>query len=379
MQVIIKPTEACNGTCVYCAASSTLDRKRMLRADRLGELFQAFNDWLARDERHQLRFTWHGGEPMLCGPEYYDRVIEEQHRVFGANLPRVGNSMQSNLTLINEKWIPRLHKLLDQRQVGTSFDIIEGIRGLACGRNLAELWIPAVKRLYQNGISVGAIYTVHKKSLGRARDLYYFFRNLGCLAGMRFNPLYREGRGGQETSEPIWITAEEYGQFLVELCKVWMADDMRFRVRPVEEWYHAWMGMPRLCCDSKGDCHQTHIGINPNGDVYGCGRASDHRDNRLGNIFENDLEEMLARWAHGPLASRAELLQATYCHDCRYWELCHGGCPMMAYIYYGDLCRETYFCATRKLLLGHFEEVIGPPVTFRTAGQEPSKKELVYA
>jgi uncharacterized protein len=369
MEVIIKPTEACNGTCVYCAADGRPDRHKILRGDQLGHLFEVFADWLRRDPRRQLRFIWHGGEPMLCGPEYYLDMLAQQRLAFGEELPRVKNAMQSNLSLVDERWIPCLRELMKGQAVGTSFDIIEGVRGLAGGRDLREVWVHAVRLLHRHGIRVGIVYVAHRKSLGRARDIYHFFRNLDPRLHMRVNPLYREGRAGDADSQPLWTTAEEYGQFLVDLCEVWLADRMRFTIMPLMEWRRAWQGDDRLCCDSRGTCTSSHLGINPDGTVFGCGRASDHGSNPLGNIFEDDLDQMLGSRAGSELATRSARLRETRCKDCRYWQLCHGGCPMMGLLYYGDLMRETYFCEARKRLFTHFESLFGPPAQMQTRGR----------
>ncbi len=367
MEIIMKPTESCNGTCIYCSAEGAMDKGKVLPADRLPVLFEILAGWLKEQDRRNLRFTWHGGEPLLCGPEYYGTVVTEQRRVFGNEMWRVKNTMQSNLSLVTAKWVPYLRELIGDQAIGTSFDIVDGIRGLAGGRDLAEVWLQALNLLRSSNVRIGVVYVVHRKSLPRAKDLYYYFRNLDAGLNVRFNPLYTEGRAARKELDGLRITAEEYGEFLVDLSDVWLADNMRSRVMPLTEWYRAWRGTFRLCCDSRGTCYETHLGINPDGDVYGCGRASDNGVHVLGNIFEDDLNEILERRSRGELASRSAYLKAGHCRDCRYWELCHGGCPMMAWLYYGDLLRESYFCAARMRLFEHYERLFGPPAHVQSA------------
>jgi radical SAM protein with 4Fe4S-binding SPASM domain len=370
MEIIIKPTEACNGTCVYCSADGTLGKRKTLPQEQLGRLFDIFAPWLRGGDRRNLRFLWHGGEPMLCGPEYYAEIMQQQQRAFGDDRGRVRNAMQSNLSLVDERWVPLLRDLLKDQAIGTSFDIVDGVRGLAGGKDLREIWVRAVTRLRQAGIRVGAVYVAHRKSRDRASEIYRFFRNIGLH--VRVNPLYKEGRADRRESKALWIIAEEYGQFLVDLCDLWHADRMRWSIMPLMEWYRAWKGHSRLCCDSRGMCHTSHLGINPDGAVFGCGRQSDHGANRLGNIFEDDLDEMLERREQAPLAGRSSGLRDGLCRDCRFWELCHGGCPMMGLLYHGDMMRETYFCAARKRLFEHFEKLFGPPAV----SDQPSAPRL---
>ena len=336
----------------------------MFPKEQLGAMFDILAVWLAEDRSRRLGFTWHGGEPMLLGQEFYATVIQEQERAFGGERDRVRNNMQSNLSLVTEEGIACLHGLLSGLSIGTSFDIVEGIRGLASRRHLPTQWFRAVRLLRRHGISVGVVYVVHRRSIARARDLYYFFRNLDPHMSVRFNPLYREGRARGEPAQPFWVTAEEYGGFLVKLFDTWMDDDMRTSVMPLTEWYNAWQGPTRLCCDSSGKCHDSHIGIDPDGVVYGCGRFSDNAAHPLGNIFEHDFQTILQHAPRRDLADRSLRLLKGPCKDCRYWGMCRGGCPMMGWLYHGDLFRETYFCAARKRLFRRFEEVLGPPADY---------------
>jgi uncharacterized protein len=361
MIVIIKPTTACNGTCLYCSTESGLHGKPYMPKENLRSLFAALRNWLRKDESRCLDMIWHGGEPLMCGLDFYKAVITEQNRVFKGDMGRVRNHLQSNLSLLTEEWIPCLKKLLSGDGIGSSFEIVKGIRGLRSGENLTHKWLSAVKLLYDHDLSTGVLYIVHKRSLGLARDIYDFFHRLPGVTMVRFNPLYGEGRGRLEPSRPLHVTADEYGQFLVDLSEVWRENGMSDGVSPLAEWYRAWYGDPSsLCCDSRGGCQETHLGIAPDGGVYGCGRAIESKVHRFGNIFRDDLTQLLKHPLRSRLASRSSILQEGPCRDCAHWRICHGGCPVDGWIYHGDLFRETYFCASRKRLFAHFEAFFGP-------------------
>ncbi len=376
MIVIIKPTTACNGTCLYCSTESGPTGKPFMPKESLKGLFGAFARWLRRDPSRSLDLIWHGGEPLMSGLDFYDTVIAEQDRMFQEDLGRVRNYLQSNLTLLTDEWIPRFEKLLANGGIGTSVEIVEGIRGLGNGDSLMDKWLSAVGLLHDHGLSTGVLYIVHKRSLGLAGDLYDFFQSLPGMATVRFNPLYKEGRGRFRPSKPLHLKPDEYGQFLVNLWKVWRKDGLSLNVAPLGEWARAWLGDPSgLCCDSGGRCHETHLGIGPDGSVYGCGRALESRLQRFGNIFDDDLNRILKHPMRIRLASRASRLQEGPCQDCSFWKICQGGCPVDGWIYYGDVFRETYFCPSRKRLFEYFETVFGPLSPygyFNTTGQEKS-------
>ena len=147
---------------------------------------------------------------------------------------------------------------------------------------------------------------------------------------------------------------------------------------PVSEWWSAWRGdASRLCCDSGGRCQETHLGICPDGSTYGCGRASDSLDDdlRLGNVFTDDLDAMIASPVRARLAGRPLLLRSTVCRDCAWWPVCHGGCPMDGRIYHGDAMRETYFCEGRKRIYEFLAARLGPPAAAGAAGRALSREE----
>ena len=197
MQVILKSTTACNASCRYCSAVPDVEGGRRLEADALRPLFEAFAPWLAADPSRRLSFVWHGGEPLLPGLDWFRRAEEEQSRAFGEDRSRVANRLQSNLMVVDDAWVAFLRGFV--KSIGTSFDVVEGVRTTRTGGPIARRWIAAVTACREAGIPVGVVYVVHKRSLPRARDIYHFFRNFDEQGRVRFNPLYPEGRAATGT------------------------------------------------------------------------------------------------------------------------------------------------------------------------------------
>jgi sulfatase maturation enzyme AslB (radical SAM superfamily) len=46
------------------------------------------------------------------------------------------------------------------------------------------------------------------------------------------------------------------------------------------------------------------------------------------------------------------------CADCRFWELCHGGCPLDAYSQHKSFMHKSEWCASRKLFISKYLEPI---------------------
>lgn len=371
MEVIVKTTARCNGSCVYCASNCPRAENGDVPADRLDDFFGFFRPWFDSPAARTLRFTWHGGEPMLRGPEFYRRVMESQRAVFGRHARNVRNALQTNLTLLHEGWLDCLADLLRGQAIGTSFDVVDGVRGLRSGEPLGGKWIPAVRLLRSRGQGVGIVYVVHRRSLGRAAEIYRFFRNLDPRMRVRYNPVLREGLAATDEARGLLIEPEQYGEFLVELFDVWAADGMAGRPAPLIELVEAWNGRREsLCCDYLGRCFSTHVGVNYNGDVYSCGRGVDRGTDRLGNVYEDPLDRVLRHEYWRRVSERREKLLAGRCGECAYWELCHGGCPLDALRSGEGLDSPTYLCPARRMLFARMERGLGPSRLKRVGGAE---------
>jgi MoaA/NifB/PqqE/SkfB family radical SAM enzyme len=62
----------------------------------------------------------------------------------------------------------------------------------------------------------------------------------------------------------------------------------------------------------------------------------------------------------GPLRERSALLKKGECGACRFWAICHGGCPLDSYADHSDFAHKTDWCAAKKLFLEkYFEPITG--------------------
>ena len=67
--VMIIPTLGCPGQCKYCWSSDVHSPKMTL------ETADAIVRWLEPLEDQRVTFTFHGGEPLLAGPEFYRYIL----------------------------------------------------------------------------------------------------------------------------------------------------------------------------------------------------------------------------------------------------------------------------------------------------------------
>lgn len=75
--VLLKPTEECNIRCKYCYHADTKYTKGRMSI----EMFEEIIEKISRSYDH-ITLTFHGGEPLLMGYDFYVKAFEiiNKHR-----------------------------------------------------------------------------------------------------------------------------------------------------------------------------------------------------------------------------------------------------------------------------------------------------------
>jgi len=324
----------------------------------LRSVLRLFGDWALRHGRGRLCFIWHGGEPLLMPQEFWEEVMGAQAEILTSRGVSVQNRIQTNLTRLSPEYLAMLRRLIGERGVvGTSADPFPGIRELrgACDGLYRERWSEAVASLAAAGIRYGILYVVHRQSLPHLRTVYRQFRAEHPAVGIRFNPLYRQGRACEAgVWSDLGITSEEWGGALMELYEEWTKDGRPANVQPFGPWWDLHTeGTWKLSCECSGRCVAGHFGVDPEGGVYLCGRSADGKSFRFGSAGELTAESLREHPLRRTLSNRIVYLRLTHCRDCRYWLYCHGGCINDSLLERGTPFAPTSFCAGLKAFFEH--------------------------
>jgi uncharacterized protein len=359
LDIIVKTTDACNASCIYCSAgSSAAGRERLspqgarLLCNQAAELVQA-----GKFER--VRLLWHGGEPLLLGKAFFKNLAEHGIR------NELRHGIQTNLTLLDREWIEILQPLVGTDGIGTSVDPFDDVRRLGHKGEYTRRWLNAVELLDEVGWRIGCVYVVHRRGLARARETYWFFRNLrdSSTLSLRVNPLLRVGRAEHADCTDLALAEGEFGTFLTKLGRIWLDDQRRLILSPINDLVSAWQGHGHVrSCDLAGarGCVEAHLGIDPAGNIYNCGRAVDADGMRFGNLQDVTLAACLEHPSRETLRVREETLLGGRCGDCRYWELCHGGCPYEAHRISEQRPAPTALCEDFRRFFRWLEGELGP-------------------
>lgn len=352
--LLIKPASAlCNLDCSYCFY---LDRpsdpygKQAPRRMSLETLERLVKTWLAYSYPNST-FAFQGGEPTLCGPEFFARLCELQKQ-HGRDGQSVSNAIQTNAVLLNERWceIFREYNFL----LGVSIDGPEAVHDLyRCNKEGRGTWkqvMRSIELLQKRRVEFNALCVVSTANVERPRELYKFYKSLG-IDYLQFIPLAEFDGAGRPL--PFTPSPEQYGRFLCEMFDLWWPDITRVRIRSFDNLAEALAGQKQGACTMHESC-DSYVVVEYNGDVYPCDFFVES-EWKLGNINQDSWIDIARRQTRYDFAAKKGIDHAA-CAVCEYRSLCHGGCPHLRRGRHGRFEDLDYFCASYKLL---FEKNVG--------------------
>jgi serine-type anaerobic sulfatase-maturating enzyme len=357
--VIFKAVERCNSNCVYC----DVIKKRQdltMSLETLECVFRRIDEYLREHPGERVTFTWHGGEIGLLRADYFRHAREYQERHCPGTHDRIDHLVQSNLTLVTQELLDAL-RALGVEQIGSSFDPIPHIRGFGSRRDSDKYnrrFLAGVELLNANGMAWGVIYVVHRQSLAVPLDIFYFLTNLNVRTQPNFNPVYIYG----EDPLHLAITGEEFADFLGAMFPVWWSRRDRFpEVKPFKGLVDNVRNRGGdLVCERSGGCANEWVYIGPDGVTAQCGRGGDYGVAGTGNIRDRALRDILHDPKREPLVRRQWVLARTECAGCRFWGICHGGCPLDAYMTHRGYYRRAPTCDGLRIFMErYFEPITG--------------------
>lgn len=295
-------TYACNLACMHCLSDAGKKQPTELTTEAC---LQVLDD-LATCKVFQLSIG--GGEPF-CRPDFLD-LIDYAHD------HGLVTCISTNGTLINATTARRLNHKLVYMQVsldGATAASNDAIRGPGSFQRALR----AVELLRQENIEVSINTVLTRLSYPELDQLVALAASLGAkLRVSRFRP---SGRGKAAWSR-LNVTPEQLTAF-----SRWLADhlevstgDSFFSVSTEERRS---LGL-NMCGASKLTCC-----IAPTGALYPCAFLQEP-EFLAGKLPEDSLAEV---WEQSPVFHSFRQLEIKSCEHCHRFELCHGGCPAVAY------------------------------------------------
>jgi uncharacterized protein len=346
-QVFAKPVGGrCNLNCSYCYYLEKQElHKRpgiMRMSDEMLDLYTRQN--IEASGGSDIMFTWHGGEPLLAGLDFFRKAVNIQKKYKPHNRI-ILNGIQTNATLITEEWGEFFGN--EQFLVGVSLDGPEKYhniyrRGYGRKGSYSEV-MSGLEILRSHNVTWEILCVVSNDNVHAPLELYDFFKSLGA-SFMTFLPLVNKVRKGSPEVSSDSVRAVDFGKFLSEIFDVWLSNDIgRVKVQIFEEALRTAFGQEHTLCIFRKVCGGVPV-LEMNGDFYSC----DHyvnSENLVGNISDRSVAEMLDSPQQKTFGQNKLVTLPRYCLECEVLDMCNGECPKNRFIITPDgESKLNYLC-----------------------------------
>jgi uncharacterized protein len=191
------------------------------------ETLQAVVRWQnALDDTDALEITFHGGEPLVPGIQFYRMALPLLRQ--GLAPRRVRFAMQSNLWLLTDE----LGDLFREYglSLGTSLDGPEPINDAQRGEGYLQRTMAGIERARSHGLDVGCICTFTARSTPHTQEIFDFF----VREGLNFT-IHAAVRSLHHPDPDGWsISPEAHGQLLVDVLDRYLANLDKVRISTLD-------------------------------------------------------------------------------------------------------------------------------------------------
>ncbi|WP_409199484.1 TIGR04083 family peptide-modifying radical SAM enzyme [Methanobrevibacter sp. DSM 116169] len=335
--VMIIPTLNCQSNCKYCWGSENTDEIM----DK--EIIDNTIKWLKDYSNDPVHFTFHGGEPLLAGYDFYSYALDKLKNNTNFN----GFSLQSNIWLLNEKLID-LFKTYDV-SISTSIDGPKEINDSQRGEGYFDKTMHNYNLANENGVNINFVSTITSKSIDKSDEIYDFFKNNNM--NLKIHGALPSLRG--DNADPWALDASDYGELLVEWLDKYLYDLDKFSIVDLDHICKSTLRRRGTLC-TFADCIGTTLAIGHDGSIYPCYRFVGMDEYVLGNVKNNPSKEDIENSSAWAKLQEFRTYVSENCNSCKFHKYCEGGCPYNAIVAYKTPKAVDPQCESYKKI---FEEV----------------------
>lgn len=362
--VMAKPIgAACNMRCEYCyyiEKQHTLSASPTVGMMDDSTLDAFIRQYLDCQTQREVLFIWHGGEPLLCGIDFFRKAIFLQQKYARGRI--IDNCIQTNATLLTDEWC---RFLADNRWlVGVSIDgpehLHDAFRRMKGGSPSFSRVMHGIELLNNYGVEWNVLATINSVNAKYADECYTFLRSLGTQF-LQFTPVVErhleDGRLAKCDDEtavfaPFSVSADDFGRFVCRVFDRWVSGDIgSVFVRLIEDTLANWCGVKPGTCSLADSCG-FNVAMESNGDVYSCDHFT-FPEYRLGNINRNTVTELVYGEAQKTFRQRKLLALPQQCKACKWLFTCHGECPRNRFVANGNDHKLNYLCVGYSQFFTH--------------------------
>lgn len=303
--------------------------------------------WL-KDFRHeQITITFHGGEPLLAGADFFREAFPLLAE--GLSHLRPAFAIQTNLWLMT----PEIAKILAEYHVpvGSSLDGPREINDAQRGMGYFERTMRGYEIAREHGLKVNFICTFTARSYARRDEIVRFFKDRGW--SMKIHPALPSLRSHDPAR--LALAPEDYGDLLVFLLDTYQENPDSMEIMNINDLVKGVMVRHGTVCTFV-DCMDSTYAIGPDGRIYPCYRFVGMNSYAMGNVTDRPSSETLSGSTAGRCLERFREIVTVECGNCRHIRYCRGGCPYNAIAFdEGEIHGIDPYCVAYRRI---FDEIV---------------------
>ncbi|MEX0324612.1 MAG: anaerobic sulfatase maturase [Puniceicoccaceae bacterium] len=344
----------CNLDCQYCFYLE----KEMLFGD--GERWK-MNDatleayikrYIEAQPADPITFAWQGGEPTLCGVDFFEKVVHWQKQ-YGLGR-QIDNAFQTNGTLLDDEWCSFLKR--EKFLVGLSIDgpreMHDAYRVTRKGKGTFDEVMRGLEYLKKHKVDFNTLTCVNRANQDKGPEVYAFLKGIGSRY-LQFIPIVERLPDEEAKRLGLWystppkfseeddnlnapvtewsVQPKAYGRFMWSIFKRWVQQDVgRIYVQLFDVALGKWANVPGGLCVFEEECGRA-MAIEHDGSLYSCDHYV-YPEFKLGNINEQSMTELVESDQQKAFGRAKKSSLPQYCRDCEVRFACNGGCPKQRFI-----------------------------------------------
>jgi uncharacterized protein len=358
IHLLYAPTLFCNMGCQYCYLGPLTEAK----SDH-NQVIQTLNIALEKLLAHgylPFNLSFHGGEVttlpshtlvtlFAIAKKYYARHAKEITELgFKMNPLHVKTNL---LNFQKHEGIFKAYQVSISGSVDLPLTLHDKYRRDKKGGSTGERILANLKRLacypYHKKISC-VITRAHLEQIDRfIADIRFLHDELG-LDMSRFNIMFgfdsaqNKEKFGQKIPGTEMLTQDEQVAFYQQLKTAFMGTDLENGFK--KEWFKEFT--PEFCCAAV-NCGNKFFLLQSNGEVYSCPRGQSSQHYRYGNLYQDDIETIIANGWKVIERNENKMELDKDCLQCVYIQHCHAGCTFVREVAH---LRKSYTCKLQKAL-----------------------------
>lgn len=330
----------CNIDCTYCyyLEKDVLYGKNQNNAMTISLLEKFTKEYIETQPTPDVNFTWHGGEALMRGIEFFKKAVEFQ-KFYGEGRV-IMNTLQTNGIMLNDEWCKFFKE--NNFLLGISIDgpqhCHDKYRLDKRGNGTFEKTMRGVELLNKYGVEFNVLAVVNSYNVQFPLEVYKFFKSIGAHY-IQFTPVVERSaerndglkllsaNDNEVTAVTDWsVEPLAFGKFMTTIFDEWVQNDVgNYFVIMFDSTLANFVKQPPAQCIWAKTC--GHAGaMEFNGDVYAC----DHYvfpEYKLGNINQTPLLSLMLAPEQIRFGQAKYTRLPKQCEECSYLTLCYGECP----------------------------------------------------